>query len=753
MATGYNYQPLSAARGEIRLLSLEEKWFRSRGRLECQLHHLSLYDAVQIPEYFAISYAWGNGTIKRRDMIIDGKVVSVPESADDALRYTCRQSDVPYAEADSDTKRGWVADDDGTKMVMWSGTSGEQRARHPNEMPDINPSRSFWTGWAAPIRRYIWIDAICINQADLEERSQQVKLMGVVYRMAKRVLVWLGHEDALTKAAIESIYLLYKQAWEATDGLNDLYGMVFGEGNGWTLTQHSELPLPDNCNWAALCEFYSARWFERLWIIQEVTLAHRTICYRGPYIVDGQAMFVAATWMRYRRYEDERYCGRPIKGIDSAALLCDYLEAGEQSLFSLLDASMRSKSSDPKDKVFGMLGLMSSEVSTSLNPDYLRSLKDIYAEATVACIRERKKPCILSLAQAVVPPEKSRSPGGDWPSWVPHYDWVLDTMEGSYLPFPSRGEKGACRPREAQELESLCSPANAEGQNLSYDNFMAAMSKIEQATERTANVRDLSVSDDWSLLHLKGVIFDTVESVGTPNRWPQDKSWNSLALDLLDDFRLFVASAKRASGAGDDQSFTQAWTSQVSVAGSDSPVAIESSPYFISNDELTKSASAFTRWCHGMIDKTIHNWSKSEIQENSLAGMAFLSAVRAHGTNRKIFRTRKGNLGIASHGVEKGDRICILFGGSVPFALREEGKYWRLVSDAFVANIMNVSDVCVQRVRFSAKKSVFRENTFVNSRIEIGFFEINWKVRRVNSFSIDVKHEREGLSTLLHIYP
>ena len=105
---------------------------------------------------------------------------------------------------------------------------------------------------------------------------------------------------------------------------------------------------------------------------------------------------------------------------------------------------------------------------------------------------------------------------------------------------------------------------------------MAAMSKTEQATGRTANVRDLSVSDDWSLLHLKGVIFDTIESVGTPNRWPQDTSWNSLALDLLDDFRMFIASAKRASGAGDDQSFTQAWTSQVSAAGSDSPVVIES---------------------------------------------------------------------------------------------------------------------------------------------------------------------------------
>ena len=38
----------------------------------------------------------------------------------------------------------------------------------------------------------IWIDAICINQQDIDERSAQVKNMGVIYKQATAVIVWLG---------------------------------------------------------------------------------------------------------------------------------------------------------------------------------------------------------------------------------------------------------------------------------------------------------------------------------------------------------------------------------------------------------------------------------------------------------------------------------------------------------------------------------------------------------------------------------
>ncbi|KAH8702916.1 heterokaryon incompatibility protein-domain-containing protein, partial [Phaeosphaeriaceae sp. PMI808] len=40
--------------------------------------------------------------------------------------------------------------------------------------------------------RILWIDAICINQEDWNERSAQVVIMRNIYQRAERVLVWLG---------------------------------------------------------------------------------------------------------------------------------------------------------------------------------------------------------------------------------------------------------------------------------------------------------------------------------------------------------------------------------------------------------------------------------------------------------------------------------------------------------------------------------------------------------------------------------
>ncbi len=53
--------------------------------------------------------------------------------------------------------------------------------------------------------RALWIDAICVNQQDFEERSQQVKRMAEIYSRTSKVLVWLGYASELTSVAIECL--------------------------------------------------------------------------------------------------------------------------------------------------------------------------------------------------------------------------------------------------------------------------------------------------------------------------------------------------------------------------------------------------------------------------------------------------------------------------------------------------------------------------------------------------------------------
>ena len=51
-------------------------------------------------------------------------------------------------------------------------------------------------------QKYIWIDAVCINQGDLAERSSQVSMMGKIYKSANLVISWLGREDRDTEHAL-----------------------------------------------------------------------------------------------------------------------------------------------------------------------------------------------------------------------------------------------------------------------------------------------------------------------------------------------------------------------------------------------------------------------------------------------------------------------------------------------------------------------------------------------------------------------
>ncbi|KIM94430.1 hypothetical protein OIDMADRAFT_92771, partial [Oidiodendron maius Zn] len=94
--------------------------------------------------------------------------------------------------------------------------------------------------------RYMWIDAICINQNSILERNQQVPLMRQIYHKAKQVIVWLGGEDdttALALATMENIFQRCCSLWYGYD--------------------------PKTCT-NALQVFFRRPWFSRVWVIQEV---------------------------------------------------------------------------------------------------------------------------------------------------------------------------------------------------------------------------------------------------------------------------------------------------------------------------------------------------------------------------------------------------------------------------------------------------------------------------------------------------
>jgi hypothetical protein len=103
--------------------------------------------------------------------------------------------------------------------------------------------------------RLLWTDSICVNQEDVVERSQQVKLMGSIYRKAATVLIWLGEEDENTSWAWYCMRLITQWIIAMNDG-----------------TSPETWPPPTRAC-LALEEILKRPWFYRAWTYQESVLA------------------------------------------------------------------------------------------------------------------------------------------------------------------------------------------------------------------------------------------------------------------------------------------------------------------------------------------------------------------------------------------------------------------------------------------------------------------------------------------------
>lgn len=118
--------------------------------------------------------------------------------------------------------------------------------------------------------RVIWADAICIDQDNVAERSQQVARMGQIYNRAARVLVWLGTEDDSTSLAVDTIERLSAGILLTADRRN----CSTIPGSEAEIVEHrlKESKLTPQ-HWTSLSQLMQRPWFKRLWIRQEVLLA------------------------------------------------------------------------------------------------------------------------------------------------------------------------------------------------------------------------------------------------------------------------------------------------------------------------------------------------------------------------------------------------------------------------------------------------------------------------------------------------
>lgn len=278
----------------------------------------------------------------------------------------------------------------------------------------------------------MWIDAICIDQASLAEKNLQVPLMRDIYSLASSVVIWLGQgsdsTDQATRALHRLVALCQDDDWIFNG--DDLHKLL------------PEAPTDDyearlDTIRAGLNDVFTRSWFDRTWTIQELALS-QTI----PTLHCGSSSicwecFINATRQLGCFFNQCNQADRSsdywlLSGVVSAVVLSQKLIAlfetriwvtsatelkrnGQElrSYFSeLLSGSQHSLCTDPRDKVYGILGMAEADASASISINYSEPVKMVYMRTTYYIIRRNGFSILAGQ--------------GPWPTREGWASWVVD---------------------------------------------------------------------------------------------------------------------------------------------------------------------------------------------------------------------------------------------------------------------------------------------------------------------------------------
>jgi hypothetical protein len=227
--------------------------------------------------------------------------------------------------------------------------------------------------------RILWIDAICIDQNNIPERNDQVRMMRQIYEKAQRVVIWLGIESDNSNLAFKFMSFISK----------DRRKRAMKPGNF-----HGEIKYPGfEVELEAVWKLFQRPYWERLWIIQEVVVSKEAELYCGKEHIP---------WEEFSRFqtclEDGEIQSLHKSSIEkSLAFSLDryrvYHQTDYSNLIELLEPFSSSLCFEVRDKIYGLIGL--ARDATNFKIDYSRSLYNIFVDVIEL---QDKEDCSLLVA-------------------------------------------------------------------------------------------------------------------------------------------------------------------------------------------------------------------------------------------------------------------------------------------------------------------------------------------------------------------
>lgn len=289
MSAQFSYKNLTAS-DSIRLLLLQPRAASKDVEIHCNLQHTTLSECQNdlTSHYIALSYVWGNEE-ERGAIFVEGVERHVTANL---FRALCS-------------------------------------IRH--ESKELS----------------LWVDAICINQLNPKERSQQVRLMGSIYAAATNTVIYLGESDPYSDRAMEALR-----------DVSSLYTLTYDE-------------TIKNC---IVSSILSRTWFTRVWVLQELALSQNPIIQCGQSRVNWGRLPSFLSHINEYMNQRANVASTPQPQLpESEQLMVDMQEAREkiqigkisrklvqkhQTLLDLVRSRSGLGAKDPRDIIFAHIGMV-----------------------------------------------------------------------------------------------------------------------------------------------------------------------------------------------------------------------------------------------------------------------------------------------------------------------------------------------------------------------------------------------------------
>ncbi|KAH6671946.1 heterokaryon incompatibility protein-domain-containing protein [Halenospora varia] len=481
--------------------------------------------------------------------------------------------------------------------------------------------------------RYLWADAVCINQEDILERGHQVNIMIKIYQNASRVLVWLGSDEYRhAERAMEAVDEISNVCCQESNILVPDLRMVEDLGSLIT-TQFKNLECNSPDSWYSVSWLFSRKWFSRIWVFQEVNAGPEVLVMCGESEISWDAVAMAAY---YIRTFPELYNSNslPQSFYENATYMRTFFDDND-SILHLLHIARRLHCHDPRDRVYAMLGMsMFATLDPPIQANYVKSKLDVYQEVAEVYFKHYSNLDILSLVQ------HDQSLDEDFPSWVPFWDRgmrrnvILDELS----------------PRK--HIMSLNIPST------------------------------VTIDPQARILMVTGFTFDTITASEEINRqeWYLSPSDN---MDLHPVLQFWMRNYKSAARYVTHELVTDVY-GKVLTAGLD----------YKGTEPVTSTRGIqtdFNEFILHLLERAGENAGLyPQVQRKRGYGNALSFQHRAAqiGWNRSFFATSKGYLGLGPNTLRVGDAVTILRGGAIPYIQRSRNGHHQLVGEAYVHGIM-----------------------------------------------------------------